>query len=120
MRSFECDGATEAFSLARGWAFLGAPVACVASDGGGVAADGWDGANRVKVWALDRMSFKKLLSQAAFARRKRYAKALQSVELLKALTPYKKLQVRLLHIRREPISACVANARTLGRFQRSQ
>lgn len=33
----------------------------------------------MKVWALDRNSFKKLLSEAAFARRERFAAALGKV-----------------------------------------
>jgi len=48
---------------------------------------------RVKVWALDRNSFTKLLSNAAFARRERFAQALRNVELLKQLNDYKKLQL---------------------------
>ena len=45
------------------------------------------------MWALDRNSFKKLLSTASFARRERFATALRSVKLLASLTDYKKLQL---------------------------
>eukprot|EP00241_Pyramimonas_parkeae_P004368 CAMPEP_0114238804 /NCGR_PEP_ID=MMETSP0058-20121206/8116_1 /TAXON_ID=36894 /ORGANISM="Pyramimonas parkeae, CCMP726" /LENGTH=813 /DNA_ID=CAMNT_0001350931 /DNA_START=367 /DNA_END=2807 /DNA_ORIENTATION=- len=47
----------------------------------------------VKVWALDCVTFKQLLSKAAFRRRTRFVKLLSSVPLLAPLTDYNRLQL---------------------------
>jgi cAMP-dependent protein kinase regulator len=44
--------------------------------------------SRVKVWALDRVTFSQLLSNSAFNRRKRYVELLKNVEPLKKLSEY--------------------------------
>jgi len=44
--------------------------------------------SRVKVWALDRVTFSQLLSNSAFNRRKRYVELLKNVEPLKKLAEY--------------------------------
>lgn len=47
----------------------------------------------MKVWALDCVTFKQLLSKAAFRRRTRFVKLLSSVPLLAPLTDYNRLQL---------------------------
>ncbi|KAK3262609.1 hypothetical protein CYMTET_28545, partial [Cymbomonas tetramitiformis] len=48
---------------------------------------------RVKVWALDRKTFKELLSKFAFERRKRLEGELSKVTLLSGLSDYKRIQL---------------------------
>lgn len=48
------------------------------------------GAEKAKVWALDRTTFKKILSEAAFKRRKANEALLEKVKLLEGLDDYRR------------------------------
>jgi cAMP-dependent protein kinase regulator len=47
------------------------------------------GSEKAKVWALDRTTFKKILSEAAFKRRKANEELLNKVKLLEELDDYR-------------------------------
>lgn len=45
------------------------------------------------LWALDRMTFRRILMESTFARRRMYESFLQDVEILKPLTPYERSKI---------------------------
>ncbi|KAK4191579.1 cyclic adenosine monophosphate-dependent protein kinase [Podospora australis] len=45
------------------------------------------------LWALDRMTFRRILMESTFARRRMYESFLQEVDILKPLTPYERSKI---------------------------